>query len=172
MKLTKIDREAFVKAVMQDVPRIDYQEQIRALVQNDAISQLPEPVRKIAKTKHLTEFLEAHYFYLNGSRCVGGISVRGPQGSYKPSEETQQEAIRLHDLYEAQRDKRNQLEQQLEAAIGACTTLKVAKERLPEFEKYLPQDRDGTGNINLPTTTHLVDALSAAGWQKAVTAEV
>jgi len=45
MKLTKTDKEAFVRAVMGDVPTVDYNEVCRALCMAWAISSMPDEVR-------------------------------------------------------------------------------------------------------------------------------
>lgn len=63
-------------------------------------------------------------------------------------------------------DTCNALKAKLTAAIAACFTLKQAKERLPEFVKYLPTDRDSTGTSNLPAVANLVADLVQLGWPK------
>lgn len=52
------------------------------------------------------------------------------------------------------------------SAIYGCSTLKQAKERLPEFEKYLPAERDGKYIPNLPAVANLVTEMMNAGWPK------
>ena len=47
MKLTNIIRDAFVRSVMNDVPTVDYSEQIREVVTKEAVAQLPEKVRAL-----------------------------------------------------------------------------------------------------------------------------
>ena len=42
MRLIKSDKEAFVRSVLDDVPQIDYQAQVNKLVNDWAISKLPE----------------------------------------------------------------------------------------------------------------------------------
>lgn len=87
MRLTKSDKEAFVRAVMDDVPMVDYDEHRHSAL----LCQ-----RVFAET---------------------------------------------------------------------CSTLKTAKERLPEFEKYLPTERGTTGTINLPVANTVADLINA-GWPK------
>ena len=47
MQLMNYMRDAFISAVMQDVPSIDHTEAIRKLVYEDLVSQLPPEVKKV-----------------------------------------------------------------------------------------------------------------------------
>lgn len=57
------------------------------------------------------------------------------------------------------------LRKQLTATIDSCTTLKQAKEVLPEFIQYLPEEPTQV-NRSLPVVGNLVADLSKAGWPK------
>lgn len=72
----------------------------------------------------------------------------------------------LKSAWDAQTASRNALESKLNAIIGGCTTLKQAMERLPEFVKYLPQERGGKVISTLPAIANVVADLTAAGWPK------
>lgn len=47
MRLTKFDREAFVRAVIQDVPQIDYVAQAQKLLTDAAVASMPPKVRPL-----------------------------------------------------------------------------------------------------------------------------
>lgn len=47
MRLTNYMRDAFVKALMQDVPQIDYDQQIRDLAMKRCVERLPPKVRAL-----------------------------------------------------------------------------------------------------------------------------
>jgi hypothetical protein len=170
MKLTKSDREAFVRAVMDDVPTIDYNEQCRSIVKAWGISTLPEELQPIAK-KH-PEFFGTRYIYAP-SGLDNLYAIAHPDfGNSMMRHKSPEEYAKVEALGEASRkqnETRNALREKLTATIGACSTLKQAKERLPEFEKYLPAERGVTGTINLPVA-NLVAELMNAGWPKGVAA--
>lgn len=63
MRLTKYLKEAFVRAAMDDVPKIDYQEKIISMIIAEAVRQLPPKVRAIYNDKSLRGFLEERSNY-------------------------------------------------------------------------------------------------------------
>lgn len=161
MKLTKSDREAFTRAVMHDVPLVDYYEQIHELLTADIVSQLPPAIQACWKDNELRGYIKCdNYLYGRG----GLAAVVTPPGCLSAGAEPERK--RIADLNYAQDTMLNELEGKLTAVIGGCTTLKQAKERLPEFEKYLPAERDGTGATNLPAISGVVADLMRAGWPK------
>jgi hypothetical protein len=162
MKLTKDDKQAFVSAVMDDVPQIDYNELARKLIMDWAIAKLPDYVKRAydegwVETKHVSTpgLLSYVYAPLQERVCQEDM----------PAELWAQLEV-LADAMKEQKEKLRQLNESVAASITGCSTLKQAKERLPEFEKYLPADRDGTGISNLPAISNTVAALVQAGWPK------
>jgi len=167
MRLTKFDKEAFVRAVLDDVPQIDYNEQARKVAMADVIARLPQKIQDIWKDNNLRGFISCQR-WLNMPGRLHGLTTPYADGEQAP--ETEAQLKELAGLYDAQCDSLRKLETNLEGAIGACSTLKKAKEVLPEFEKYLPADRDGTGVSGLPAIANLVSDLMQAGWPKGATA--
>lgn len=163
MNLNKYDREAFVRAVMDDVPSTDYATQMRDLGTKTVIASLPPEVKVV---------LEKHPDYLirKGVRMPGrhkdlyvvGLGYNVIRDSYP---EVWAKLVDLEVEDREQTARREALEAKLKAIIEGCRTLKQAKERLPEFEKYLPAERGVTGTTNLPAA-NLVAELNAAGWPK------
>lgn len=163
MKLTMSDRSAFVRAVMDDVPSEDYAAQARKLVQDYFVSILPPAVRAVYDDKELRHYLNGHEKY--GFGVANGYYI-GAAAEVRLPDELQAKLSDLGAIDSDQYQKRIALIAKLEAAIKACVTLKQAKERLPEFEKYLPADRGETGVKNLPAISNLVVDLTNAGWPK------
>lgn len=164
MRLTKSHREAFVRAALDDVPRIDYDEQIDNLVQEYLESICPDNVLKAYKNQktkgyfratHITVYrYHRRYFYLV------------PHEDYELPNEIREKINAIYEEKGKQAETRNSLERKLEGAISAFSTRKAAAEAMPEFEKYLPTEADKTSN-NLPAVANLVADLIAAGWPKA-----
>lgn len=167
MRLTNLHREAFVRAVLADVPFIDYDEQIRKIVCEDAIEALPAAVQKVARDATLKAYLNTTYFYRSG-RHMPSVSVIGrDRDGYSMSSTAEGKVNTLLELKSEQATVRNDLETKLKAAIGACATRRAAVESLPEFEKYLPVDPGGRPKSEyLPAIANLVTDLAAAGWPK------
>lgn len=168
MKLTKYDRDAFVLAAMEDVPKVDYDKQAQTLVLDHLKKVLPTDLQNaIAK---YPEWFDAQTIQMPG--CLQNFATRMCNNGYTdrylnqwPELKTQLEE--LSKAKKAQDDKRGALSAQLRGAILNCNTLKQAKEVLPEFVKYLPEDRDGDKKCRqMPVIANLVADLLNAGWPK------
>ncbi len=159
MKLTKNLREAFVRAVMADVPKVDYREQLQKAATAAAVNLLPAPVAAAYKqfpdyvvTRHVR--IGAQYFCLPSADGNPDFPIG-----------VQQELARLEALREAQEESRKALRTKLNAAANSVTTRKALAELLPEFEKYLPAD-ERTATLNLPAVANIVADFVQAGWPK------
>ena len=163
MKLTKSDRGAFVAAVLSDVPTVDYNEQAQKLVKAELETKLPAKVLAVLKDKTTSHYIESKYVSLPGG--LQNFYLQAAEG-FKKSESLTKALEQLDSLNTAQSDTRAQLREKVAGIIGACSTLKQAAERLPEFAQYLPADRDGSGLSNLPAISGVVAELVQAGWPK------
>lgn len=163
MKLTKSDKEAFVRAVMDDVPKEDFQEQAHKLVTDYHFKKLPAKVRKVI-AEIGADWVRTWYVSLPCGLGSTHCTTFDGQPHYDALEVPG--VAELAEKEKAQSRTRRELKAKVEAMIAGCSTLKQAKERLPEFEKYLPQDRDGTGVGNLPAIANVVADLVTAGWPK------
>ena len=92
MRLTKVIREAFVRAAMDDVPKRDYEAEIHKLIQNDAISQLPPKIKAIAEDKALRHFLKTESHYISGY-YISNVRVMHPEYSRSPKVNEKVEAL-------------------------------------------------------------------------------
>ena len=166
MKLTNTIREAFIRAAMDDVPAVDYTEQIRKVAYDDLVAQLPAAVRKVWDDNKLR-------CYINTTTGrYGGVSITYPaDGDYwreaKPL--TKEAAAMVSDLKaksDAQDKTRSDLRDKVRSAACACTTRKALVNLLPEFEKYLPSDEAKAQKMNLPAVANIVADFVNAGWPK------
>ena len=66
----------------------------------------------------------------------------------------------------AQKETVSKLRSEVKALIAACHTLKQARERLPEFAKYLPAERSPAPKQNPLMVANTVADLTKAGWPK------
>lgn len=164
MRLTNMDRDAFITAVMDDVPKIDYQTQAEKIAREGLDKSLPEDL--LAVVKKYPQHFDTSTVRLPSP--LNNIAVRGPYNysSLEKLPKVEAELDKLAAKYQLQKEARRDLRTKIHGAIYGCTTLKAAQERLPEFVKYLPKDRDGTLTPNLPAVVNLVADLTKAGWPK------
>lgn len=163
MKLTKADREAFVNAVMNDVPIVDYDEMAQKLVREHIVSLMPAKIRAVYEDKKVVTYLDTQYVHMPG--CLDSFRMPGVY-DFKVVGELREKCEALAALKNTQYESRYHLQGQIAGVIQSCSTLKQAMERLPEFIEYLPADRDGTGMANLPAISNVVAELVQAGWPK------
>jgi Nucleotide modification associated domain 5 len=157
MRLTNTLREAFVRAAMDDVPYIDYDEQIRSLVNTKVADMYSfHGLSKIAPDR-----LKNSYFYLNGQ----SFSVNGLYGEETKAIKELADIAALIALATEQDNKRTTLQINIKGAINACNTRKQAVAALPEFEKYLPAD-EGASLRSLPVIANVFSDFVKAGWPK------
>lgn len=162
MRLTKVIREAFVRAAIADVPQRDYQAEIHKLLQDDAISKLPPKVKAIADDKDLRHFLKTESHYINGYQC-SNVRVMHPEYTRSPKVNEKVEAL-LVELDE-QRARIDALRTKLAATAEAVSTRKALVDLLPEFEKYLPAD-EAKAVATLPAVANVLSDFVKAGWPK------
>ena len=184
MKLTKKHREDFVEAVMSDVPTTDYttQAENRArylymqFAKKAGVINIPhERLCMRSCGIYLSKHAQSHKFARNGREegwawkdndgyCFFRIGLHGlTQKEVEDSIEKDPEIQKLVDLFIEEKNKHADLRQKVTAVIAACSTLKQAKEALPEFEKYLPAE-PGNVDRSLPVVGNLVADLAKAGW--------
>lgn len=162
MRLTKVIRDAFVRAAMADVPQRDYQAEIHKLLQDDAISKLPPKVKAIADDKDLRHFLKTESHYINGYQC-SNVRVMHPEYTRSPKVNERVEALLVE--FAEQNASNNALRTKLAATADAVTTRKALVDLLPEFEKYLPAD-EAKAIATLPAVTNVLSDFVKAGWPK------
>lgn len=163
MRLTNMDRDAFVSAAMDDVPCVDYQQKMRKAAMEYAIERMPKDVKAAYKTN--PEWVTNCYVHASGCPSMNLPCMEN--GRHILERELEQHLSDDIKASRAQDKVRSDLRQKLKGAIYGCSTLKQAYELLPEFKKYLPQDRDGKIVRTMPVVANLVTDLMAAGWPKA-----
>lgn len=174
MKLTNYLRDAFTRSVMDDVPCIDYDEQIRSLIMKKALERLPKAVLALWKDPKTKAFVAAGTCRVGGNNSVGIDGVPGFCGSSWNSElvgASAEEAKAFFAQFDEilakrkeQKQHREDLDSKVHAVAYSCSTRKALLERLPEFEKYLPEEASKV--THLPAITNLMGDLVKAGWPK------
>jgi len=174
IRLNDSIRSAFVASVMQDTPKVDHMEQRRKVIQDYLFSVAPASVMRMYKDKATQVYFRPdHVCYEseNGSRTSWGLGkywlvpdLDGGSTTYKLTDKALLTKLWKIDAEEVvQSTQRGELERKLYATIRAFNTVKQARDAMPEFAKYLPEDADPKCKT-LPAITDLVTDLMKAGW--------
>jgi len=154
MNLTKLHKQAIVRAIMQDTPAPDrrkWAEEIKAAI----VKAMSPEVRKLYKTKP-GALRTASVPYTNQYRTWGDDMPVG--------DVTKDQIKEITAPYEKQVNERREMESKLTAAFEGIRTLKQAETTFPEFKKYYPTEAQPTKN--LPALANVVADLSKLGWPK------
>lgn len=171
MKLTNTIRDAFVRSAMNDVPSVDYAEQIRAATLAAVLNVLPKAVQTMYKDEKTRLYLKHRYATLSGR-----VSVAVPWGDEWGNDAHIRAAIGKDDLanldalgsaMKSQEETRRTLQDKLKGCAYSVTTRKALVNLLPEFEKYLPADEPAALRT-LPVVANVVADFVKAGWPKNV----
>jgi hypothetical protein len=156
MKLTKYQKEAIVRAILQDVPKPDMKKRREAA--QAAIVKLMSPAcRKVYRenpkalaTVYVGDRLNDGYGYEGRNIIAGDVSDKQVEVVLAP--------------YKEEDEKRSETCRNLNNAIMSCTTLASLQKMFPEFKKYYPTEVQPTKN--LPALANVVADLSKLGWPK------
>lgn len=155
MKLTKYEKEAIVRAIMQDVPTIDRAKRRTNLQAALVKAMSPEAKKLYSRTPSA---LRSYNFgdiiytgsYVSRELIVGDVSKEIISDLIKP--------------YETEDEAHSDTKRKLNAAINGCNTLAQLKKLMPEFVAYFPSESEPTKN--LPAVANMVANLSKLGWPK------
>lgn len=167
MRLTNSSRNAFVAAVMDDVPFIDYNEQARVKVQKFALTKLPAGVAAALKAFPDWFDVKAHII-LPGTLSNCYVAARERSEFDKVLRADKKLWAELEALEKANKDQaatRQALRDKVKGLAHCCATVNALQTRAPEFAKYVsgassPPDR------SVPVVQNIVADLVAAGWPK------
>lgn len=149
MKLTKYDKEVFVRAVMADVKEPD-----AAKIQEDIQSAMVSAMSTEVQAIYTTHPKALNTGYVNN--VISGYgAVKVVIGDANASEVTKPWREANEARYKCQRD--------LESAIKGITTLKKLQDSFPELVKYMPTENETTNN--LPALSNVVANLVKIGWK-------
>lgn len=168
MKLTKLQKQAFVEAVMRDIPTENFQEEAKNLIQKLAIERCPPEIQKIWKSSALRGFLQTANIRLGDWGDFQSIAYVQWAGGF--SEDSILKNIPEVKALVAKNTKQiNSLldmRAKLEAAMASVTTLKQAQELLPEFVDYLPKETEAPSKYAPAVIANLSADLMKLGWPK------
>lgn len=164
-RLVNEQRHRIRRAILADVPKTDYEEQIRRRALKLARDKMPAPAMRLwddPATRGLLK-TEACYFGYNDTRRQYAASVSLPGfADWHKKIIADPEIVELVVSSNTQADNRAKLDAELRNNLASVGTHKAFAERWPELVKYLPDGSEAKA-ANLPATTALIDGLRAAG---------
>lgn len=166
MRLNNSIKQAFVRAVLDDTKLVDYNTQICDKVKKFFYDLAPDSVKKLYDNPKTQGYFHTTGINLNyGNDFLGWFYVPlVPSSDYQIID--MDFLAEIHYLKEQQKKQdgeRRELERKLDGVINSFTTVKLAREALPEFAKYLPEV-DGSRCKTLPAIAGLVEDLKKIGW--------
>ena len=157
--ITKWDKQAIVKAIMADVPKVDKKKR-REELQAAIVKFMSPEARKLFKTS--PHALRTYH--------VGDITYDSCSWSTREiisGDFTNDKIDELCVKYKEEDRARYDIECKLKGIVETCRTVKQLNDRLPEFKKYFPTVEKPVAN--LPAIANVVADLSKLGWPKGET---
>jgi hypothetical protein len=151
MRLTKYEKEAIIRAIMQDVPCTP-DHVLRAEIQNSLVQAMSVPTQELYKTHPKALRIE------HVSSWDSGMSYRV---DFIAGDADVEKAMKP---FAAKKKERDAAHAKLSAIVNGCSTLAQLKKMLPEFISYFPTEAEPTKN--LPAVANMVADLSKLGWPK------
>lgn len=170
MRMTETIRDAFVGAILADTPRVEYGEQMQKVAQEYLLNAAPPAVVRLFKNPDTRHYFHQHavrwtddYSEYNTTSCFV-VPNEGHSNYFRITDpETVKKLSELGAAERQQNRERRELKGKLEATIKGFTTVKSARDAMPELAKYLP---DPTIKVDrtVPAVTGLITDLVKAGW--------
>lgn len=167
MKLTNYIRDAFIRAAMAEVPKVDYEDQALALITPEFKKLFERTFPGLNREELVSQLWFKHRHYKTPG-SLRNVMEYGPDGYdyiqvHMPK--LWGELEKLGEKHSAQAAARSSLESKLRGIVYGCTTRKALVEALPEFEKYLPAEEPKSMR-SLPAIANVVADFTRAGWPK------
>lgn len=167
MQLNKTHKQNIVDAIMEDVPRIDYETKITDYVQGEAVRLMPPEIRALYDNLSTRAFLACVTIQTNWAHCSFSRSIFWCRKGVFPSaygttlyltrpawnddaddlttkllDTVRPEVVSLAAKAEKQFKDRDSMKDRLDTVFKGIRTLKQAKTLLePELHKYLPAEQ-------------------------------
>lgn len=187
MRLTNSIRDAFIRSVMDDLPKVkDYKPELERLIMEDAVVQLPQEVKEVWNKPGLKDFINRIHInpisvfkftkdlgslrYSINSVAIPCKNNSSPHSyntlSYNPSFDCRKRVKELLEEWVTENEKRDSAQKKLRAIAYGATTRKALVQALPEFEKYLPPEVSAAIDRSVPVISNVVSEFKELGWPK------
>lgn len=164
MRLTHQMRAAFVRDVLSKLPHENYEERIRRIVMEDAISQLPKAFQELYADGNTREYVNQSYY--SPGHSLSSLYIPMKTGDrFQLSLKAGAAVDRLKVAKQRQKERDERLKEKLMGVAQSCNTTAQLREALPEFAKFVPEDPMQPVRT-LPVLTGVVEAFKQEGWKE------
>lgn len=166
MRLTNNIRGAIIKSILDDTPKIDYDEEITKVVQT-ALYDLADPLMK-----RVYDDASLRGLIRDDPICYVATGIHTGNNVYVLTEKAIPPSVideckRLEELDNKQTAVRNKLRVSLSALLKSFNTLEKLQKDVPEFEKYLQKGSSATTEFKVVSSSaNVLVELMKAGWPK------
>lgn len=166
MRMTKATVKSAVNAIVAAIPTTDYVQLSVECLQQEVNKSLPRKVREVMEDKDTAHYLETHHTsgliptdgYVRTCYITGRVS-----DAVRNKVESSSKIVRFTNLNKAQEAMLKEARTKVFETLSAYTTVKAAREALPELAQYLPEVVKV--KKNLPSPTGLITTLMESGFK-------
>lgn len=164
IRITKEIREQFVQGVLKDTPdkSTELINAIKDAMNAQIKKEIPKPVYEFWKAGY-GSYLQTCAEYSDPNNWRERVWYPYNSGG-RISFEKNPGVIKARKAFEQYQESRKQLAVQLQGLIAGFTTVKAAREGLPEFAKYLPAEDSKPAYAVAVVAANVVSELNKAGW--------
>ncbi len=155
MKLTKLTKEAIVRAIWNEVPEVDHKAR-KVAIQASLVELFTSGVKDLFKTQ--PGALKVEY-------CDRlGYSMSYEDRHVTVADLTEEQIDSVLEPYTEEDRARNEAHNKLVALVMGCSTRNQLVKLLPECEKYLPAE--ASTDRSLPVVANVISDMTKLGWPK------
>lgn len=156
MKLSKMTKEAIVRAIWNEVPEIDYKARKEA-IQASLVELFTPEVKALYKTQPGA----LNTVYCNPLSSFGGYYE---DRHITVADLTEEQIQAVLEPYNQEDMARREAHNKLTALVMGCSTRNQLVKLLPECEKYLPAE--ASTDRSLPVVANVISDMTKLGWPK------
>lgn len=156
MNLDKITKRSIVRAIIDDIPFVDYSVKIAEIALNDRLPKLDPRVRAIWNDNALRGFIAVSY--------DADAYKHLPFADVPLSDAAKEKIKSLLKASTTQNNERWAMQNKLTAMFSNVRTAKQFLKLFPEFKQYLPSEP--VQGVSFPLATNLIAEMMRMGWPK------
>lgn len=161
MKLSKLTKQAIVRAIWNEVPEIDYKAR-KVAIQAALVELFTPEVKAIYKTQ--PGALKVEYCNCLGSYAGGSSDMSYEDRHVTVADLTEEQINSVLEPYTEEYRARVEARNKLTALVTGCSTRNQLVKLLPECEKYLPAE--ASTDRSLPVVANVIADMTKLGWPK------
>lgn len=156
MRLTTSIKKQIVNNIVADIAKRDFDSEVEKIIRDEAYKQLPGDLKKIYDDPKLREYLSWTYFH--PCRGLSGVKIHN---CLLDENKIRKKIAPLERAFREKQEKIKHIKNSIYGTLEKISTVKKARELMPEFEKYMPEEER---QIFYPIAKNISEELKALGW--------